>query len=665
MDVKLQKHNGAVKINIDGNLYEPLSFKSFRPSARNISDFYKAGVRIFDILTSGIICLLGVPYSLYGESWVGDGKYDFESIDRQIDLFLENAPDAYFALMIQLDTRDWYCKEHGVPNTFTHLSQEIADKAWKDAAKDYLRAVIRHTEQKYGEKFYGYFMLCGMTTEWFSQEDNEETYPTKLEAYREYLGEPEAVIPEKQVREKPRECLLIDPIRDKKLTRYRKFHSELISRTICEFAEIVKRETDFKKLCGVYYGYLFELAGSRLWNSGGLDYERVYTCPYIDMISSPSAYGHRTYDSASAVMVTSDTLDLRDKLYFLEFDHITHLAPQYVPDGNGIGIPGYDSKFKDENQTIDVMRRDFMLCCARRIALWWFDMFEGWFYSDGMMNEIAKFVKIQKKISEYPSESCAEVCVIAEGAPSLCSVNKNSMYNSTVLDRMRDSLGRMGAPYDIYSVCDLENIDYAKYKLFIFLDEFAISDKNREIIESRIKVAGKTLLWFGAPGAVTPDGISEKVSSETVGITLERKAVIKHSAAAYDEKYGAGFEQETFVANDGDAVTLGRFGSGEAALSLKTYNGVKNIFSSIGPLPHKVLTEILKLAGVHIYNADCPIYVNSRIIGLYMNKGQSTVVNVAEDGEYTDMFNGKNYTSVGGKIEIPSGEYRSVMLLKL
>ena len=68
---------------------------------------------------------------------------------------------------------------------------------------------------------------------------------------------------------------------------------------------------------------------------------------------------------------------------------------------------------------------------------------------------------------------------------------------------------------------------------------------------------------------------------------------------------------------------------------------------------------------MHIYNADCPIYVNSRIIGLYMNKGQSTVVNVAEDGEYTDMFNGKNYTSVGGKIEIPSGEYRSVLLLKL
>ena len=56
MQVKLEKHGGAVKINVDGQIIEPLSFKSFRPSAKNISDFYQAGVRVFDILTSGIIC---------------------------------------------------------------------------------------------------------------------------------------------------------------------------------------------------------------------------------------------------------------------------------------------------------------------------------------------------------------------------------------------------------------------------------------------------------------------------------------------------------------------------------------------------------------------------------------------------------------------------------
>ena len=37
--VKLTRVNGALKIDIDGEIFDPLSFKSFRPSARNISDF--------------------------------------------------------------------------------------------------------------------------------------------------------------------------------------------------------------------------------------------------------------------------------------------------------------------------------------------------------------------------------------------------------------------------------------------------------------------------------------------------------------------------------------------------------------------------------------------------------------------------------------------------
>ena len=175
MQVKLEKHGGAVKINVDGQIIEPLSFKSFRPSAKNISDFYKAGVRVFDILTSGIICKLGVPYSLFGESWIDDNTYDFEPVDRQIELFLENAPEAYFALMIQIDTREWYCKKHNVPYTFTHLSQEVLDRQWREASKEYLRQVVRHTEEKYGDRFYGYFILGGQTTEWFSADDDEET----------------------------------------------------------------------------------------------------------------------------------------------------------------------------------------------------------------------------------------------------------------------------------------------------------------------------------------------------------------------------------------------------------------------------------------------------------------------------------------------------------
>ena len=98
MEAKIVKVNGALKIDIDGEIFEPISFKSFRPTIENISDFRRAGVRLFSMLSSGINCSPDIPYSLFGESWVGVGEYDFDVIDRQIDLFIQAAPDGYFML---------------------------------------------------------------------------------------------------------------------------------------------------------------------------------------------------------------------------------------------------------------------------------------------------------------------------------------------------------------------------------------------------------------------------------------------------------------------------------------------------------------------------------------------------------------------------------------
>ncbi|MBO5747025.1 MAG: hypothetical protein J6S13_08070, partial [Clostridia bacterium] len=122
MKSKVVRDNGILKVDIDGKKYLPLSFKSFRANPKNVSEFYKAGVRLFSVLSSGVTSALGVPYSLYGESWVGENQYDFSAIDRQMDMFIENAPDGFFAPMFQVDTRDWYLASHDVPNSFTHLS---------------------------------------------------------------------------------------------------------------------------------------------------------------------------------------------------------------------------------------------------------------------------------------------------------------------------------------------------------------------------------------------------------------------------------------------------------------------------------------------------------------------------------------------------------------
>ena len=95
MRASLKRVGGALRIDVDGESFLPLSFKSFRPTKENISECYRSGVRLFSILSTGGNCTYDIPYSLFGESWVGDGKYDMTAIDKQIDFFIENAPGCF------------------------------------------------------------------------------------------------------------------------------------------------------------------------------------------------------------------------------------------------------------------------------------------------------------------------------------------------------------------------------------------------------------------------------------------------------------------------------------------------------------------------------------------------------------------------------------------
>lgn len=653
--VKLTRRNGVLKVDIDGALFEPLSFKSFRPTARNISDFSKAGVKLFSILSSGMISMLGVPYSLFGESWVGDHQYDFDVIDKQIELFIQNAPDGYFALMIQLDTRPWYLEQHpGLAYTFTHLSQTVADETWRRDAADYLKAVLEHVEAKYGDRFYGYFMLCGFTTEWMSQFDEEAPSPAKEQAYKAWLNDESASIPAKEFLDLPADRAFAE---DKQAVMpYRQFHAELISDTLLYFAGEAQSVLKHKKLLGVYFGYLFELNGSRLWNAGHLAYEKVFTSPDIDMISSPSSYDYRAVDSTSAFMVTYQTLDKHNKLYFLEFDHITHLSPAKVAD---VLIPGGHNKLSNQTETLNVMQRDFMLCAANGTALWWFDMFEGWFYSDEMMDCIKTMIDLSKQYAAVEQHSVAEVLVLASGE-ALYGVNKNSELNTLCLGKQRGGLARMGAPYDVYSVCDIGQIDISRYKLIIFLDAFFMDQKLRDFAET-LKQDGKTLLWIYAPDYVSRDlaGLQSITDINIVRLIGDENSVdTPNGKLVYDC-----LPQPRFFIEDNDIVPLGVYPNTEkVAIGVKRFGNYTSVYSAVGNLPCELLRQVAKMAGVHIYNDENrPVYVNSLYTGVYALQDTTLFV---EDGVYENIFTGECFIAEDGKLKVPAGPYASKLLVR-
>lgn len=646
MEAKIVRVNGALKIRINDEIFEPLSFKSFRPAESNISDFKNAGVRLFSILSSGIKCFYGIPYSLFGESWLGIRKYDFDAVDRQIDLFVQSAPDGYFAPMIMLDTRDWWLKTHeNFPYSFHRLSQAAYDEEWRNAAGEYLEAMLTHIEEKYGDRIYGYFMLCGHTTEWFSDYDYQEPHPIKEKYYRDYTGNPHAKIPEKYRLELPANVSFYG---DDEVKLYQKAHAELISDTILYFASRAQKILKHKKLLGLYYGYLLELTGERLWNAGHLDFQRVFECPDIDMISSPAAYDYRAPDSTSAFMLANKSLDLHNKLYYYEFDQRTYRSQTEF---EGVTIPPAGYTCRDDRDAVDLMHRDFMLCEANGAALWWFDMWRGWYSSPRMLSAIHEMITVAGKLSQYPAQSVAEVAVIVSGK-SMYGVNKRSGINDKLLGLQREGLMRLGAPFDYYSVEDIPHIDLNRYKLFIFANEFSLSEKEREVVEKIRSLGGKTFLWSYAPGY--NEGEADAVS-EITGIKLGQYS----EAPALLEKCGSVLPEPYFFADEGE--TLVSFSDGRAAVARKRFDSFTSVYSAIGNLDGKTLRRIAKDAGVHIFCDTAPVYINETIIGVYNT--DECKVNLLRDGELMDLFSGEKYVSENCTVTLPKTDYASKLLM--
>ena len=678
MRTKIVKQNGVNYIEADGKVIDTLAFKSFRPTANNVSDFYKAGVRIFHVYVSGLTSALKVPYSQYGETWFGDGDYRFEALDRQIKLFADNAPDAYVFINVHLDTRQWWLDQNpGRVNSFTRLSQVAADEKWRKDTADYLKALIRHVETYHDDRVLGYFLLGGYTTEWFSQEDKEEGYPIKLEAFRKYTNDSTVEIPPKEQLEQPGEKVYLDPGSEKTLITYRKFHNDLIADTVLYFCHAAQEELQHKKVLGVFFGYIMELQGPGIWNRGHLANDKVYRSPDIDLIATPSSYQFRSYEDASAIMILSDTLELHGKMYFDSFDHMTFMVPQLennprriCGDNEVMKAMGQLSIYRKDllatrEQTIDGIRREFMQRMARRCGMWWFDMLEGWFYDDGVMAEVAQLAEKSEALMKLERHSVSRIAVFTS-CESLYYVNKMSRLNSEVICNQRGGLAQMGAPYDLFSMNDLDRVDPDKYKLFIFLDAIYLTDSQREYINRVLKGGGRSLLLIGACDYVSDDDISlDRVSALAemdIGILETEETTVNAMDSAY------GYEKPkapTMYVRDEKAECLGTYEvSGKCALARKKLADCTVYYSALGNISHNVLRRIARKAGVHIY-ADNGIatYVNSGCVGVYNTKDAFTTVTLPAEGTFRELFTGKIYSTKNKEITLPTGESPAQMLI--
>ncbi len=648
--VKITYKNGIPFIDVNGELIEPAAFRSFRPKPDNISLMKRAGIRLYQLLVSGLPCTIGCPYSLFGGVWKGDGKYDFAPFDKQMQMFLKFAPEnAYFNVMMQLDMPKWWGETHsGDSDSYHHLCETSFNEDWRRSAADYLKALISYAEEKYGDRIFGYSIAAGGSNEWFDFSFTDKSFDRSKGAWvtkwRELIGKPDAVPPTME------EVVNGRAIREEDdVYKYLTLGCESVADLICHFAREAQTVLKHEKLFGLFYGYVV-LYPQATWCTNA--YEAVWRSPDIDMLYSPAEYRHnRDLDGVSSYQYAVDSIRLNGKLYLHEDDHRTELAAFPLENG-AILTDGYKN-FYDWQQ---VFRRELANTAVKSSAFWWFDFFGGYYAAPEYETELKLECDVFRELSQGKRESVSEIAVFVDPMSFNC-MRDYTWFGHDLAKENINALHRCGAPFEYYNLADITRLDLSRYKLCIFLNCLQIKPELRAFIDE--KLTGKTKLWF--VGAGSCDGDLDLARTEALtGLSLSSEELDTLHADYNGIDFGfARGVRPMLRATSGEVIA--RYSDGSTAVAR---NG-ENIWSGVAPLPWQAFRDIARDAGVHIYDENGGgLAVCSQFICAYTTLTEDCELTLPEDGEFEEIFTRARYKTENKKLRYHAKSGTTMLFVK-
>jgi len=368
---------------------------------------------------------------------------DYSQFDADVEKILAACPEAYIFPRVNLSLpRAWEdvhpaeCCDFAFPGG--HHRACVSSDAWAEETKRLLGRFIDHIEgAPFREHIVGYQLAGGNTEEWFPFDMRGSVGPRSREAFASYCAERGLAGNE---------------------TDQRRFYSDMMARRILEFSAFAKEKTERRLVIGCFYGYTMECpAPEHCHHALGT----ILASDDVDFLCSPISYANlRPAGMDHANMLPIDSVKLHGKLYFAENDTRTHLsrAPNELPAYNTPIWFGPAPELTCEN-----IRMHFSRALTHGHAMWWFDMWGGWYDDERYLTLLRRCREIVGEAMEEDRTSRAEIAVfIDERAYSREGAIGHLSY------AIRKTLGMIGAPYDIYLIDDYNAVK-ARYRAHIFI----------------------------------------------------------------------------------------------------------------------------------------------------------------------------------------------------
>ena len=568
-----------------------VTYRSFKKELERTGQFAAMGITNRCFFAANTINALCEPYCEYPLIWKGFKKYDWSALDAQAEDLVKASPNARFMVMIDLNTPYWATHKFHL-DSFTDITHAGVMPNWRERTREWMLDFIAYAEKRWGDRIGCYILSGGCTSEWYEYDRGRTSY-AKNKGWRGWckarglsLGE-EPPSPTALGRASF-ENLVYDPATEQAKIAYWKFHNSITANAILFFAKAARKAIPKTKEIGVFFGYYLVSPGKHT-SFAHLDYERVYASPDIDFFIAPGNYFEREIGGGSGSQLVHGTALRHGKRFLHEIDFGPHDQTKW-----------HKGLWKTLEDDIAGNTREAAFAMANNANYWWFDMWGGFYRNPKVRERIAALKKVQDALK--PAPSAAEILLVCD-PQSIYYVNEKSPLERAFGHHLRNNLGRIAAPHDVYSFDDLPVLDMDRYKLVCLNSTLLITPERAKFLREKVCANGRTVLWCYAPGV-------------TDGKTLDAARV----------KTWAGVPFKT------------------PGISATQMEGWRSVYAYDYKLfTPESLTKIVSDAGVHLYlDKPATVFANEGFLAVHTKGGGEKTVRLrAKAAKVVDLLTGE------------------------